>query len=67
MMTSEGAKLGIPQGQLSGDRANLVAWLKVRVCMCKRHAYVGQLSGDRANTSPYLTLPYLALPYLTLP
>jgi hypothetical protein len=29
MMTSEGAKLGIPQGQLSGDRANLVAWLKV--------------------------------------
>ena len=29
MMTSEGAKLGIPQGQLSGDRANLIAWLKV--------------------------------------
>ena len=29
MMTSEGAKLGIPQGQLSGDRANLMAWLKV--------------------------------------
>ena len=29
MMASQGAKLGIPQGQLSGDRANLVAWLKV--------------------------------------
>jgi len=29
LMTSEGSKLGIPQGQLSGDRANLIAWLKV--------------------------------------
>ena len=29
MITAEGARLGIPQGQLSGDRANLVAWLKV--------------------------------------
>ena len=29
MITSEGSRLGIPQGQLSGDRANLVAWLKV--------------------------------------
>ena len=29
MMTYEGAKLGVPQGQLSGDRANLIAWLKV--------------------------------------
>lgn len=28
-MTTEGARLGIPQGQLSGDRANMVAWLKV--------------------------------------
>jgi DHA1 family tetracycline resistance protein-like MFS transporter len=29
MMTSEGARLGIPQGQLSGDRANMIAWLKI--------------------------------------
>ena len=29
MITSEGTKLGMPQGQLSGDRANLVAWLKI--------------------------------------
>jgi len=29
MMTSQGAKLGIAQGQLSGDRANMIAWLKV--------------------------------------
>ena len=29
-MTTEGARLGIPQGQLSGDRANMVAWLKAR-------------------------------------
>ena len=29
MLTSEGAKLGIPQGELSGDRANMNAWLKI--------------------------------------
>lgn len=29
MMMLEGGKLGIPQGQLSGERANLEAWLKV--------------------------------------
>ena len=29
MMTTEGAARGIPQGQLSGDRANLIAWIKV--------------------------------------
>jgi DHA1 family tetracycline resistance protein-like MFS transporter len=28
-MTAEGARQGIPQGQLSGDRANMIAWLKV--------------------------------------
>lgn len=28
-MTAEGVRRGIPQGQLSGDRANMVAWLKV--------------------------------------
>ena len=30
MMTTEGAKRSIPQGRLSGDRANLIAWIKVR-------------------------------------
>ena len=29
VMTTEGARLGVPQGQLSGDRANMMAWLKV--------------------------------------
>jgi len=29
MMTTEGARLGVPQGQLSGDRANIAAWIKV--------------------------------------
>ena len=28
-MTAEGARQNIPQGQLSGDRANMIAWLKV--------------------------------------
>lgn len=28
-ITTEGARLGMPQGQLSGDRSNLNAWLKV--------------------------------------
>jgi len=40
MMTSEGAKLGIPQGQLSGDRANLIAWLKVAGPMIYGWLYV---------------------------
>ena len=29
MMTAEGSRLGIPQGELSGDRANMIAWLKI--------------------------------------
>ena len=29
MITTDGARLSMPQGQLSGDRSNLNAWLKV--------------------------------------
>jgi len=29
MMTAHAGKLGIPQGQVAGDRSNLIAWLKV--------------------------------------
>jgi len=29
MISTEGARIRIPQGQLSGDRSNLMAWLKV--------------------------------------
>eukprot|EP00965_Chrysotila_dentata_P236792 6201535-Pleurochrysis_carterae.AAC.2 len=28
-MTAHAGKLGIPQGQVAGDRSNLIAWLKV--------------------------------------
>ena len=50
MLTSVGAKRGIPQGQLSGDRANMVAILKVIGPLLYGALYV---RGKAAN------LPYL--------
>lgn len=53
MITSEGSRLGIPQGQLSGDRANLVAWLKVLGPLVYGQLYV---AGTAAG---YPTLPFV--------
>jgi len=65
MITSEGSRLGIPQGQLSGDRANLVAWLKVLGPLVYGQLYVmGTASG--VPTLPFLLNCAFALAALLL-
>jgi len=40
LLSSEGGKAGLGQGQISGDRANLFAWLKVVGPLLYQHLYV---------------------------
>eukprot|EP00900_Chrysochromulina_parva_P019957 jgi/Chrpa1/27963/Chrysochromulina_OHIO_Genome00017570-RA len=44
MLTSEGARLGIPQGQLAGDRANLIAWIKIIGPLLYGQAYMAGMA-----------------------
>jgi hypothetical protein len=44
MLTSEGARLGIPQGQLAGDRANLIAWIKIIGPLLYGQAYIAGMA-----------------------
>ena len=53
MITSEGVKREIPQGQLSGDRANMVAWLKVIGPLLYGQLYV-RGSGIGLPQSPFI-------------
>lgn len=57
MITAVGARAGMPQGQLSGDRANLVAILKVVGPLMYGQAYLA----GKALGSPTLALP---LPFM---
>jgi len=65
LITTEGGRLGIPQGQLSGDRANLNAWIKVFGPLVYNSLYV---QGAKAGvpTAPFALNVVLLLASLLL-
>ena len=52
LLTAEGSRLGMPQGRLSGDRANLIAVLKVRVLHACARGRTAKLVRDQFQFQP---------------
>ena len=65
VMTTEGARLGVPQGQLSGDRANMMAWLKVLGPLAYGTLYVRGVQAG-VPTAPFIANAALTLASLVL-
>jgi len=65
MMTSEGSRLNIPQGELSGDRANMNAWLKVIGPIVYGQLYVRGVAAG-VPTAPFYLNVVLAIAALVM-
>jgi len=67
IMSSEGAKLGIPQGRLAGDRANLIAWIKVIGPLVYGQIYLKGVSTNVPQAPFYLNIFFTAAALLLGP
>lgn len=67
MMTAEGARAGMPLGQLAGDRANLTAWLKIFGPILYGQLYLGGLRIGIPQLPFYLNLGLAAAALAILP
>jgi hypothetical protein len=67
MMTAEGARAGMPLGQLAGDRSNLSAWLKVVGPLLYAQLYLGGLRMGSPQLPFYLNIGLAAAALAILP